>query len=59
MLVSELPRVSEAFLTSVSRGVLPVVRVDGQPICDGRVGPVTRRLVRGFAALVAREAEAL
>ncbi len=58
VLVSELPRVSEAFLTSVSRGVLPVVHVDGQPICDGRVGPVTRRLIRSFAALVAREAEA-
>ncbi len=57
--VAELPRVSEAFITSVSRGVLPVVHVDGQPLCDGRVGPVTRRVVRSFAALVARAAEAL
>ena len=57
--VAELPRVSEAFITSVSRGVLPVVHVDGQPLCDGRVGPITRRVVRSFAALVAREAEAL
>ncbi len=57
--LAELPQVSEAFITSVSRGVLLVVKVDGQPICDGRVGPVTRRLLRGFAALVAREAEAL
>jgi branched-chain amino acid aminotransferase len=57
--VTELPQLSEAFLTSVSRGVLPVVRIDGNAICDGRVGPVTRRFLRGFAALVAREAEAL
>jgi branched-chain amino acid aminotransferase len=57
--VAELPRVSEAFLTSVSRGVLPVAHIDGQPVCDGRPGPVTRRVLRGFAALVAREAEAL
>jgi branched-chain amino acid aminotransferase len=57
--VSELPRVPEAFLTSVSREVLPVVRIDGQPLGDGRVGPLTRRIVDGFAALVAREAETL
>ncbi len=55
----ELPRVAEAFLTSVSREVLPVVHIDGQPVGDGRVGPITRRVVDGFAALVAREAEAL
>ena len=57
--VAELPHVSEAFLTSVSREVLPVVSIDGQPLGDGRVGPTTRRIVDGFAALVAREAEPL
>jgi branched-chain amino acid aminotransferase len=57
--VADLPRASEAFLTSVSREVLPVVRIDGQPLGDGRVGPITQRIIDGFAALVAREAEAL
>ena len=55
----ELPRVDEAFITSVSREVLPVVQIDGRPVGDGRVGPTTRRIVDGFAALVARGAEAL
>ncbi len=59
VLVAELPRVTEAFLTSVSREVLPIVRIDGRPVGDGRVGPITKRIVDGFAALVAREAEAL
>src|SRR5262249_35454570 len=34
----------EAFLTSSVRGVLPVVRVSGRPVADGRPGPVTRRI---------------
>ena len=55
----ELPLVDEAFLTSVSREVLPVVRIDGQPVGDGRVGPRTRAIMHAFAALVSREREAL
>jgi D-alanine transaminase len=34
----------EAFLTSTTSGVLPVVRVDGAPVGEGRPGPVTQRL---------------
>jgi branched-subunit amino acid aminotransferase/4-amino-4-deoxychorismate lyase len=52
----ELVRVREAFITSASREVLPVVRIDGQPVGDGDVGPRTRAIVGGFAALVRREA---
>ena len=55
----ELPRLSEAFITSVSREVLPVVRIDGRPVGDGRVGPWTRRIMDGFAEAVRREAEPL
>ena len=55
----DLPRVDEAFVTSVSREVLPVVRIDGRPVGDGRVGPGTRAIMAGFAALVAREAVVL
>jgi branched-chain amino acid aminotransferase len=55
----ELPAVREAFVTSVSREVLPVVRIDGQPIGDGRPGETTRALREGFRALVQREAVAV
>jgi branched-chain amino acid aminotransferase len=51
--------VSECFITSVSREVLPVVRVDDRAVADGAPGPVTREIARRFADLVRREAEAL
>jgi branched-chain amino acid aminotransferase len=52
-----LDRLSEAFLTSVSREVLPVTRIDANPVGDGRVGPRTRELRGALADLVRREAE--
>ena len=55
----DLPAVTEAFVTSVSREVLPVVRIDGRPVGDGRVGPRTRAIMEGLATLVRREAETL
>jgi branched-chain amino acid aminotransferase len=55
----ERERLAEAFLTSVSREVLPVVRIDDRPVGDGGVGPRTRAIVRGFADLVRREVERL
>ena len=35
---------TEAFLTSASSFVMPVVAIDGRPIGDGRPGPLTRKL---------------
>jgi D-alanine transaminase len=48
----DLDRVSELFLTGTTSEVLPVVRVDGTPIADGKPGPVTRRLQEVYAAEV-------
>lgn len=55
----DIPRISESFLSSVSREVLPVVRVDGREIGNGRVGPHTLEIMKGFAEAVRREAERL
>jgi branched-chain amino acid aminotransferase len=49
----DLCRADEALLTSSVRGVMPVVRVDGQPIGDGRPGPITRRLMALYDRLTA------
>lgn len=45
---AELRGAQEAFLSSSGGGVLPVTRVDGQPVSDGAPGPVTRRLVQAY-----------
>jgi D-alanine transaminase len=34
----------EAFLTSVSNFVLPITRIDGRPVGEGRPGPIAARL---------------
>ena len=57
--VDQLPETAECFITSVSREVLPVVRVDDVAIGTGRPGPVTREIIRRFEAAVAAETERL
>jgi D-alanine transaminase len=42
--VEEAYGAAEAFLTSASNFVLPVVSIDGRPVADGEPGPITRRL---------------
>ena len=55
--VSELGAVAECFITSVSREVLPVVRVGETVIGDGRPGAVTRELLRRFRGYVRTHAQ--
>jgi branched-chain amino acid aminotransferase len=49
---ADLHQADEAFITSSVRGVVPVVRADGQRIGDGKPGPITRRVLQGYEALV-------
>jgi len=46
---AELAAAREIFLTSASSFVKPVVRLDGRPVGDGRVGPLTKALFSLFA----------
>jgi branched-chain amino acid aminotransferase len=46
LLPGELRGADEAFITSATRAVLPVTRIDGAVIGDGRPGPITRRLMQ-------------
>jgi branched-chain amino acid aminotransferase len=48
MTLDRLSSVSEAFLVSTTRSVLPVVRIDGRPIGNGRPGPRTQALMNLF-----------
>ena len=55
----QVSRISESFITSASREVLPVVCIDDRDIGDGHVGPHTLAIMEGFAEAVDREAERL
>jgi branched-chain amino acid aminotransferase len=48
---ADLRRADEVFLTSSGGGVLPIARIDGQPIAGAWPGPITRRLQDGYWAL--------
>lgn len=50
--LGEALEADEVFLTSTTRGVLPIVAIDDHPIGDGRPGPVTEELMRRFRAAV-------
>ncbi len=42
--VNEIGAWDEAFLSSTSRHIMPLVRIDGRPIGSGRPGPLTQHL---------------
>jgi D-alanine transaminase len=50
MSLAELLAADELFITSTTNDVMPVVRVDGRVIGDGRPGGVTRRLADAYLA---------
>ena len=55
--LDQISAVSEAFITSSSRGIVPVVQIDEVKIGVGRVGELTRQLSAAYEAYVMRKAE--
>jgi D-alanine transaminase len=57
--VEEALSAAEAFLTSASSLVMPVVTIDGKPVADGKPGPMTRRLRRVYLDMAGVKAAAV
>lgn len=57
--LSVVPDVEEAFITSASRGVLPVIQIDQVVIGSGLPGEITRRLMARYQEFIGAEAETL
>lgn len=53
--LSDLKEADELFVTSTTTLVMPVVRLDGQPVGDGRPGPISLRVAYHFRRLFAGE----
>lgn len=56
---TDIPHVSEAMLTSSGRGVVPITRINGQPVGNGAVGPVVSELRRRYDAWTEAHIEAI
>jgi branched-chain amino acid aminotransferase len=54
ILLDELAQASEAFITSSSKEILPVVQIDDLVIGDGRPGPHTYELEQRFIDMIER-----
>ena len=52
--IEEALKAREAFLSSSSSAVLPVLSIDGACVADGRPGPVARRLYDAYGEYVGR-----
>jgi branched-chain amino acid aminotransferase len=57
--VADLARVSECFLTSVSREILPVARVDSVVIGSHAPGPLTSQVMDRFHVMAERDASSV
>jgi branched-chain amino acid aminotransferase len=55
--LNQLPAVTEAFITSSSRGVVPVVQIDEVRIGQGRPGKSTQLLMSAYSEYVLKHAE--
>jgi branched-chain amino acid aminotransferase len=49
--------VKEAFITSSSRGIVPVVQIDDVKVGRGRVGSTTKLLMKAYEEYVLNHAE--
>ena len=53
----EIAHADEMFLTSSTREVVPIAKVDGKPVGLGKPGPVTQALLRSYRAAVQKLAD--
>jgi branched-chain amino acid aminotransferase len=57
--ITDLEALQEAFISSSSRGVVPVVEIDGHRLGDGTPGRYTRQIMAAYAAWVQSHLETL
>jgi len=58
-LLSDLESLEEAFLTSASRSVLPIHKIDVQIVGRGNPGPITKKLMGDYQRLIETQTQEL
>jgi D-alanine transaminase len=54
--LDEAHQAREAFITSTNNYVLPITRIDGRPVGDGKPGPTAQRLRAAYLQATGRSA---
>ncbi len=55
--LDRIERLDEAFITSTTRAVLPVTKIDGRPVGDGQPGQITKKIMKLYEFRVENEIE--
>jgi branched-chain amino acid aminotransferase len=55
--LSQLPAAKEAFITSSSRGIVPVIQIDEVKVGQGSPGKITKLLMSAYDEYVLKHAE--
>ena len=45
---ADLRHADEVFITSTAGGIMPVTRIEGSPVSDGKIGPITCKLIDAY-----------
>ena len=53
----QLPAMKEAFITSSSRGIVPIIQIDDMQVGQGRLGQITNELMAAYEEYVMLKAE--
>jgi branched-subunit amino acid aminotransferase/4-amino-4-deoxychorismate lyase len=55
--LDQLPAVNEAFITSSTRGIVPVIQIDNVTVGQGSPGRITKMLISAYNEYVLKAAE--
>ncbi|NLH17930.1 MAG: hypothetical protein GX455_15240 [Phycisphaerae bacterium] len=55
--IQDLLGAEEVFISNVIMGVMPVVGVESHTVGDGKVGPITKKLMKAFDCLLTSDSE--
>jgi D-alanine transaminase len=53
--IEQFRAADEAFISSTTMDIMPVTRLDHKPVADGKVGPITSRLVQSISEIISHE----
>jgi branched-chain amino acid aminotransferase len=57
--VRDIPQFSEAFISGSSRGIVPIVEIDGMTLSGGKPGAITQKLREAYALWLKDHLESL